>query len=427
MKACRIFIVFAVIFASSTSSVLGNVVPAAFGKSEIQRFRWKNKTIKIAISSSLQRASSNIKSDSDVAGAIERSIKAWSSVADIEIQTEYSDRQSVSPSGAAGDGVSLITIAQTPENALFFSKDYDSASAKTRIFFNRKGFISEADIVLNPFQQFSTDGTFGTFDIESTLTHEIGHLLGLRHSGVIGSTMADNFAKNGMMGFVDFGPRTLAEADIASIRDLYGAARSDTECCADISGKIVTSNSRPGNGLRVWAEESETGQVRAQTDTASDGTFRLGGLSEGTYSLYWKSLEPMPSTSMGDLGNVHIDGTESKTINAKVVVQPSEFSIQYLGLNGRLADFGISLDRSRTYVLNIGGRNLDLRSIRLGLNTPFIAVSPLSTSAQEFGNGIVGASYLLEVDAGIPPGQYSVIVTSDTGSRTCLIGALSID
>ena len=176
------------------------------GRAKIQRLRWKGRTIKIDVSSSLTRPNTNIKYGSDVAGAIQRSIQAWQSAADIQISTEPSDKQSVSPAGLAGDTVSLITIAQTPENVLFFSKDSDSASAKTRIFFNRGGYITEADIVLNPFQQFSTDGTFGTFDLESTLTHEIGHLLGLRHSGVFGATMAESFARMGTFGIADFGP-----------------------------------------------------------------------------------------------------------------------------------------------------------------------------------------------------------------------------
>jgi len=137
MKELRYIVSLLVILAVSTAGVLGNVITmaaAAPGKADAQNLRWKGKTVKIALSNSLTRFSPNIKSDSDVVGTVRRGLQAWSNAADIDLQLEFSDRQSVSANGPSGDGVSLITIAQTPENVLFFAKDSDAASAKTRIF-----------------------------------------------------------------------------------------------------------------------------------------------------------------------------------------------------------------------------------------------------------------------------------------------------
>ena len=230
MKFNRLILILIALFLGCTWTVVATEGPVAAPVNvDTQRFRWKNNTIRVAVSSSLTRENSNIKTDSDVMGAIQRSLNSWQDVADIEFKVDQSDRQSVSPSGFAGDGVSLITIAQTPENLIFFSKDADSASAKTRIFYNIKGFITEADIVLkNAYGQFSTDGTFGTYDLESALTHEIGHLLGLRHSGVLGA-MLDNFGKIGVFGIRDYSPRSLSASDVAAIRELYGPKADDEE------------------------------------------------------------------------------------------------------------------------------------------------------------------------------------------------------
>src|ERR1043165_3558435 len=141
----------------------------------VQDLRWRSNVIRIAVSASLTSQSPSIKADSDVLGAIRGSVAAWEAGPGLEFRLEVSDRQNVSAAGTVGDGVSLITIAQTPENLQLFAKDPFSESARTRVFYNRRGAITEGDIVLNPFQQFSTDGTFGTFDLETTLTHEIGH------------------------------------------------------------------------------------------------------------------------------------------------------------------------------------------------------------------------------------------------------------
>ena len=427
MNIGRIFITGLFVLCCLLTNALGNTVApalvAAPVKPESQRLRWKGNTIRIAVSSSLTRVNSNIKTDSDVLGAIRRSLQAWASAADLDLQLEFSDKQNVSPGGPAGDGVSLITIAQSPENVLFFSKDAESASAKTRIFFNRRGVITEADIVLNPFQQFSTDGTFGTFDLESTLTHEIGHLLGLRHSGVLGATMAESFARNGTMGLADLSTRTLSESDVAAIRELYGAS-SIENCCGAIAGKLSLNGGRPAKGLLVWAEVSESARVMAQAETAADGTFRIGGLPDGEYSVYWNSKDN--SSSMGELGNLSVENGESKTVNGKIVLRPSDAELEYIGLNGQLADYGISLSRGRTYLINLGGKNMDAVS-RIVFNTPYLRIAPFSTGTSEFSEGVSGLSFLITVDPEIAAGQYSVMAGSGNGSKTSLIGAINVE
>src|ERR1700752_1139555 len=77
MKPVRPILLTLVTLTALATRTLGGVVSAAPGRAEIQRLRWKGRTIRIDISSSLTRPNINIKYGSDVAGAIERSIHAW--------------------------------------------------------------------------------------------------------------------------------------------------------------------------------------------------------------------------------------------------------------------------------------------------------------------------------------------------------------
>ena len=104
----------------ASGEVIGSTSSAFAAKEEVRKLQWKGKKIEIALSRSLLSNSPNIKVGSDVAGAIRRSIAAWQNVAAVEIRTQETSRQDVSPSGLVGDGVSLITIAASPENILFF-------------------------------------------------------------------------------------------------------------------------------------------------------------------------------------------------------------------------------------------------------------------------------------------------------------------
>ena len=413
------------LLASMAAGALGNAVVGGSGRAEFQHLRWRGDVVRISVSSSMTRPGPNIKSDSDVLGALRRSVQAWSSIADVDIQIDLVDKQSVSPAGVAGDGVSLITIAQSPENVLFFTNDADTVSAKTRIFYNRKGFITEADIVLNPFQQFSTDGTFGTFDLESTLTHEMGHLLGLRHSAVISATMAENLARNGTRGLIDLSPRTLADSDIAAVRDLYGARPGDDECCASVAGKLSVAAGKGLTQLRIWAEEKASGRVASQTETAADGSYRLGGMPAGEFTLYWKFQESSQQSTSGTLGDVRLETADIRTLNARITPRASDVDIQYLGLNGRLADFSLPVAGGRSYTLNVGGKNLTEGHIEF--RTPFISALSLPAISQEFSDGIFGLTYFVSVEREIPAGQYTIDLVDQNGERTCMIGGLNVE
>ncbi len=435
MRSLRFTIIAILLGSLATTNLFAGFLTGALGKNEPQQLRWKSGTIKIAASSSLLEPNTNIKTDSDVLGALERSIAAWESVANIEIQLEFSDKQNVSsaigPDGVSpavnGDGVSLVTIAQSAENVLLFSKDPQAESAKTRVFYNGKNgkyFVTEADIVLNPFQQFSTDGTFGTFDLESTLTHEIGHLLGLRHSSVRGAAMSDSLSKNGTFGLSSLDSRTLAETDIAAIRELYGVG-SET-CCAAIAGKLTANSAKAFKDIRVWAEESRTGRVAAQVEAGPDGGFRLGGLQAGTYSVFWQKDSGLLTSPVGSLGAFTIEKDETRTLFEKVSVGRSDVRLNFVGINRQLSDSAVAIDSGREYTVYLGGKNLDAAKITIEFNSPFLTVSPETLTKQDFGEDVSVINFVLAVHAETPRGVYSIFATGKDGTMNSLIGALNV-
>lgn len=180
---------------------------------------WRRQPVRLYLSTSVRTPPPNIKAGSDVEGAVRRALGHWERAACVRFVIVWTDEQSAS-AGLRGDGVSLITVADTPENNSFFS---GRGIGYTKLFFNlRTGEIGEADIVINPRQKFSTDGSPGTYDLESTLTHEVGHLLGLDHSGAEGSVMREGQAINGRPVGRHLSQRELGDDDRAVARSIYG-------------------------------------------------------------------------------------------------------------------------------------------------------------------------------------------------------------
>ncbi len=393
---------------------------------ETVRLRWKNGVIPIAISTSLAKQNLNIRADSDVLGAIQRSLETWQKAADIKFDLSMSENQSVSLSGKSGDGISLITIAQTPENLLLFSGDTEEISARTRIFYNGKGFITEADIILNPYKQFSTDGSIATFDLEATLTHEIGHLLGLEHSSVLGATMHAHHGKNGVYNLSSFSSRTLAEDDISGIRTLYGAKDSDEACCGIVSGKLVSATGKPAKNFQVWAEEAETGRLIAGVVTNSDGVFRLEGLSSGQYEIYAQDLGER-KFSTEKLGEVDVVKGKTFSLSKKLKNRAKNFDIRYVGFNGQISELAVPVNAGKSYLIYVGGKNLDIENLTIGFNSPNISVVQNSLTKYDYGTDLDVLSFEIKVNPKTPAGEYSFFVQTKNEEISFMVGSLTVE
>ncbi len=395
--------------------------------SKTVRLHWKKGKIPIAFSTSLKLPNPSILPQSDVEGALRRSLETWEQVTDIKFETIWADKQTVSPSGISGDGVSLITIAQTPENLLLFGNENEETSAQTRTFYNRQGFISEADVVLNPYQQFSTDGTPGTYDLEATLTHEIGHLLGLEHSLVKGATMQARQGKNGVFNLPAFASRTLAEDDVAGVRAIYGANNFEDECCGTVVGKIVQNKGKSIKKFQVWAEEADSGRVVGEVSTTADGSFRFEGFRAGSYRFYTQDEGQAINAGAEELGSY--DVVKDKTINITKKLRSTErnFSIQYAGFNGQLSDLAVPLNNGKSYLIYIGGKNLVVEDLEIGFNAPYFSVVLGSIKTQDYGSDVSVVSFEIQITADAPLGEYSLFVKSPNGTRHFLVGGLTIE
>lgn len=89
--------------------------------------------------------------------------------------------------------------------------------ARTSITFDPlTGAIFDADIELNSFRnEFSASDDMVSNDLQSVLTHEVGHFLGLDHTLVRNATMLADYELS------DLGTRTLSSDDVAGICAIY--------------------------------------------------------------------------------------------------------------------------------------------------------------------------------------------------------------
>ena len=310
-----------------------------------------------------------------------------------------------------------------------------------------KGLIQDANIILNG-RQFvwsvhpETDPA--NYDVEGIVTHEIGHFLGLDHSGVLGSAMSPRFVSGE------------ARSRMLELDDQIGASEIYPDGHYGIgTGAIAGSIGRPAAvfGALVTTTDS-VGRVICESVTAANGAYSSPGLGADTYQVYVEPIDPVPPTTTNlfdetDLGGVYgpnMDPNFSATLTLAASVTPPATTpgvsflvgstqplINITKIGGRANTLpAVQFFNAPTYVfqgdtnilIGVAGPNVDEFATFEITGTGFTDNGVVST-----GSTLDGEPYIIKsftVAANAPVGLRSMRVSRGALGRTYATGAVEV-
>ncbi len=345
--------------------------------------------------------------------ALRQAIASWNSVAGSNAHL-VENTNPVQQARADWGASSLHLVWFDEDNSSGFFPGSSGTVAITPVLFDTgDGEILDADVLYNgKDHSFTTKGEPNRFDIQDIGAHELGHFLGLDHTGWGGATMYPYVSPSVILH------RSLASDEHTALREIY-----PSQAFGRLTGTVRRASTNaviPGAHLTV--RDATTGRTAAGTLARSNGTFTIEGLEAGTYEVIAHPLKGVVGESNLQAGKI-IETNFDATSGPPVVVALGS-TVAYGDLVAAdppvsqvmdvvLGTLGAALPRRVVSGTNNTGLYLGGNGLAVG-STLTVSDPDLTLSNVVFTGTAV--SFAVDVPAGAPPGHVDLFVSNANGS-----------
>ena len=255
---------------------------------------------------------SNADVDSAAAeAAIQASLNVWSTEAGSTFRYNYGGR--VNDTSTGNDGRNVV---------VFRNASGGGALATTYSWWSGSSLVDSDVIVWDGDYTFftGTSGCSGGAYLEDVLTHELGHALGLNHSGDAAATMYPS------LSWCSMEMRTLAADDMAGAQALYGkAGATPTNSAPSLTissptgGSFLTTSSIQ---FTASSNDNQDGNLTSQivwTSSLLSSPIGFGG----NFSALLPAGTHVVTAAVTDSGGLTTSRSVTITVTAPVIVEPT--------------------------------------------------------------------------------------------------------
>lgn len=365
------------------------------------------------VSISIDPTGSDDITDGSHATALQLAIGDWNALEGTVVQLVES-----APASLDWEQNSVHLITFDEDNGSGYFPLSSPTVAITPVYFFSNGTIDDADILFNGNGfHFTTSGVSGRFDVEDVAAHELGHLLGLDHSGAVGATLYPYVDANVVL------QRSLSTDDAVGMRDAYPDGT-----IGRITGTVVRLSGGAGvSGAYVVAVDDQ-GRTAASVLSGTSGAFTLPGLDPGTYTVYARPLDA--PVDDGNLGSGHgaietdfepaVYGATA-TINTTETVALGTLQVDAdvaLTLGTVVDVFPVRLISGQSRTVTLHGSGLVPSSTLTCSDPDLVLGTPTWLGSQ--------VSFQVTVPGGEPRGHVDLTVTNPSGDLAILPAGLEI-